>query len=257
MSSKLPLTTVILTLNEEENIARAIKSAMDISQEILVVDSGSVDNTVKVAESLGAKWVVQPFTNYSEQRNFALSLVKTEWVLFLDADEELSDGLKREIVFYLGTESSNYDGFLIPRKNWYLGNFLRCWSPDRLLRLFKTQKGCWVGKVHEKVKVEGKVALMKNPIYHYPFKNLYHQYSKNLRYAQIMAEEKFEKGRKFNIFDLKVRPFLNFLKHFLLKGCIFEGIRGFIFSLFYMQYTIQKYSMLYELWRTRGSKGKR
>ncbi|MEO0239221.1 MAG: glycosyltransferase family 2 protein [candidate division WOR-3 bacterium] len=250
--NELDLTCVILTLNEEENIKRAIESVKGLAKKILVVDSGSSDKTVEIAKSLGAECVLNEFKDYAEQRNFALSLVKTQWVLFLDADEVVSEELKKEIIKNI-SENENIDGFLIPRKNWYLGDFLKCWSPDRLLRLFKKEKGIWKGEVHEKVELKGRIATLKNPILHYPFKDLYHQYSKNLKYAKMLAEEKFKEGKKATLFDLKIRPLLNFLKHYLLKGCIFEGKRGLIFSLFYLQYTIQKYSMLYEKHRLRKS----
>ncbi|MDI6850430.1 MAG: glycosyltransferase family 2 protein [bacterium] len=243
--SELDLTCVILTLNEEENIKRAIESVKDLSKKILVIDSGSKDKTVEIAKNLGAECIFKEFVNYAEQRNYALNLVKTEWVLFLDADEVISEELKKEIIKKL-KENPDVDGFLIPRKNWYLGNFLKCWSPDRLLRLFRKDKGKWKGEVHEKVEIKGKIGILKNPILHYPFKDLYHQYSKNLRYAKMLGEEKFKKGEKATLFDLTIRPFLNFLKHYLLKGCIFEGKRGLIFSLFYLQYTFQKYSILFE-----------
>lgn len=246
---KPDITTVILTLNEEKNIERSIKSAFSISKEVIVLDSGSKDNTLAIARGLGARCEVREFTDYSDQRNFALSLVRTEWVLFLDADEELSEELKKEILDYIESFGQYYDGFLIPRRNWYLGGFLKCWAPDRLLRLFKAKKGTWVGRVHEKVSIKGKVGCLKNAILHYPFSDLYHQYTKNLKYAKLLAEEKFDRGRKFNIFDLAFRPTLNFLKHYLLKGCFLEGVRGLIFSLFYFVYTIQKYSFLYEKWR--------
>jgi glycosyltransferase involved in cell wall biosynthesis len=252
MNKAIDLTTVILTLNEERNINRALKSVVNISKEIIVVDSGSTDRTLEIAKNFGANCVVHPFSNYEDQRNFALSLVKTEWVLFLDADEEISEELKTEIPEAIKKLGNIYDGFLLPRRNWYLGGFLRCWYPDRLLRLFRTKKGEWKGSVHEKVSLKGKVGFLKGAILHYPFRNLYHQYLKNLKYAEMLAEDKFEKGRKFRFTDLILRPLLNFLKHFILKGCIFEGLRGLIFSLFYFIYTVQKYSILYEKWKNKN-----
>ncbi len=245
--SEIDLTCVILTLNEELNIQRAIDSVKDLAKEVIVVDSGSTDKTVEIAQNSGAKVIFNEFKDYASQRNFALPLVKTEWVLFLDADEIIPKELAEEIRLKIEDPKSEFDGFLIPRKNWYLGNFLKCWKPDFLLRLFKKDKGSWAGKVHEKVKINGKVGKLRNPILHYPFKDLYHQYSKNLKYARFLAEEKFEKGKKATLFDIKIRPFLNFFKHYLLKGCMWEGMRGLIFSLFYFQYTIQKYTLLYEL----------
>jgi len=251
---KPKLALIIITYNEEKNIERAIKSAQELVDEVIVVDSYSEDRTREIAESLGAKVHLHEWQGYSEQRNYALSLTNAEWVLFLDADEALSPELKEEIKEVMIQKTPDYDGFLIPRKNWYLGGWLKCWSPDRLLRLAKKDKITWDGLVHEKIKLQGPIGKLKKPILHWPFDSLYHQYEKNLRYAELMAKEKYEKRRKFSILDLIIRPKLNFLKHFLLKGCFIEGIRGLIFSLFYFIYTVQKYSILYELWHKRDKK---
>ncbi len=248
------ISLVIITYNEEEYIKECIESARDIVNEVIVVDSYSEDRTVEIAESMGAKVIKRPFKGYADQKNFAIRKAKGEWIISLDADERLSEDLKNEIRERLGKE--DYVAYYVPRKNYYLGKPLKCWSPDRIVRIVKKGKAEWKGLVHEKMEVKGKTGTMKSPVIHFPFENLMDQYRKNLKYAELLAQEKFREGRKFRLFDLLLRPYLNFLKHYVLKGCIKEGIRGLIFSLFYFSYTVWKYSFLYELWHTEGENGK-
>ncbi len=162
--------------------------------------------------------------------------------------------MKEEIQKRIGNE--NYVAYFVPRKNYYLGKPLKCWSPDRIVRITKKGKARWHGLVHEKMKVNGKTGTMKYPIIHYPFEGLKDQYNKNLKYARLLALEKYRNGIRFKITDLLIRPFLNFTKHFFLKRCMLEGIRGLIFSLFYFSYTVWKYSFLYELYHKEGKNGK-
>lgn len=246
----MKISLVIITYNEEKYIKGCIESAKDIAEEVIVVDSYSKDRTVQIAKSLGAKVIEREFKGYADQKNFALEQATGDWIISLDADERLSEELKDEIRNRLGKE--DYVAYYVPRKNYYMGAHLKCWSPDRIVRIVKKGKARWQGLVHEKMKVDGKTGIMKNPIIHFPFEGLKDQYEKNLKYAYLLAQEKYEKGIKFKAFDLILRPHLNFLKHFILKGCIKEGMRGLIFSLFYFSYTVFKYSFLYEL--EKGSK---
>ncbi len=250
----MDISLAVITYNEEKYIKECIESAKDIAEDIVVVDSFSTDKTVEIARALGARVAQREFKGYADQKNYAMSLAKGEWIISLDADERLSEELKNEIKSRLGKEE--YVAYYVPRKNYYLGKPLKCWAPDRIVRITKKGFAEWKGLVHEKMDVKGKVGVMKNPIIHYPFENLKDQYQKNLKYAELMAREKYEKGRKFNIFDLILRPHLNFAKHFILKGCFLEGIRGLIFSLFYFSYTVWKYSFLYELSQTEDKNGK-
>lgn len=248
------ISLVIITYNEEKHIAECIKSAKDLVSEIIVVDSFSKDKTVEIARALGASVIQKKFNGYSDQKNYAMSLATGDWIISLDADERLSTELKTEIRERLDKEECV--AYYVPRKNYYLGKPLKCWSPDKIVRIVKKGSGKWHGLVHEKMVIKGRIGTMSNPIIHYPFDNLLDQYQKNLKYAELIAQEKYQSGRKFNIFNLILRPYLNFIKHFILKGCILEGIRGLIFSLFYFSYTVWKYSFLYELYHLEDKNGK-
>ncbi len=250
----MKISLVVITYNEEKYIKGCIESARDIVDEVVIVDSFSTDRTVEIAESLGARVLKREFKGYADQKNFAIDNANGEWIISLDADERLSLKLKEEIKKRIGKEE--YVAYYVPRKNYYMGKPLKCWSPDRIVRIVKKGKARWQGLVHEKMMVEGKTGVMKNPIIHYPFENLQDQYNKNLKYARLLAEEKYKNGVKFKVIDLLLRPFLNFSKHFFLKRCMFEGIRGLIFSLFYFSYTVWKYSFLYELYHTEEEDGK-
>ena len=248
------ISLVIITYNEEKYIRGCIESAKDIVQEVIVVDSYSEDKTTRIAASLGARVIKRPFKGYADQKNFAMEMATGEWIISLDADERLSEELKDEIRKRVGKEE--YVAYFVPRKNYYLGEHLKCWSPDRIIRIVKKGRAKWTGLVHEKMRPEGKTGVMKNPIIHFPFENLMDQYEKNLKYARLIAQEKYQNGIRFKASYLFLRPILNFLKHFILKGCIKEGIRGLIFSLFYFSYTVFKYSFLYELEKGDKKHGK-
>lgn len=243
------LSGIIITLNEEKNIKDAILSLKEVCDEVIIVDAFSKDNTVNIAKKLGAKVFQREWDNYVNQRNYAIDKANGEWILFIDADERLSSGLIREIkdrIIKKGGEG--YNGFLIPRKNWYLGSWSKTWYPDRILRIFKKNFGRWVGGfAHEKIEVKGKIGKFKNPLLHYPYKNLFDQYQRNLKYALLMAKTYKEEGKKSNFFNLVLRPFFNFLKFLILKGGIFEGWRGIIYAFSYLAYSIQKYTILWEL----------
>ena len=250
----MKISLVIITYNEERHIKECIESARDLVNDIVVVDSFSTDKTVEIAKSLGARVIQREFKGYADQKNYAMDLAEGDWIISLDADERLTEAIKNEIRTRLDREE--FVAYYVPRRNYYMGKILKCWSPDRIVRIAKKGFAEWRGLVHEKMKVDGKVGVMKNPIIHFPFDNLKDQYNKNLNYARLMAQEKYRKGRKFNILDLVLRPYLNFVKHYFVKGCILEGMRGLIFSLFYLSYTIWKYSFLYELWHTEDKNGK-
>ncbi len=244
------LSVVIITYNEEKYIQSCISSVKELADEIIVVDSRSNDKTVEIAKSNGAIVHEREFKGYASQKNFAMEVAQGDWILSLDADECASPELVSEIEKIINANPAE-DGFLIPRKNIYLGKWLKCWSPDYIVRLVRKGKGRWNGMVHEKIQVDGMVGKLKHHIIHIPFESLKDQYVKNTNYAWLMAVQHYKKGRKFSAIDVIIRPFLNFLQHFVVKGCWMEGMRGLIFSLFYLKYTIEKYSFLYELHRRK------
>lgn len=154
---RLPLSVCIITLNEQDNIERCLRP-LDFVSEIIVVDSGSKDKTVEIAEKHKAKVYKRKFDDYVSQKNFALSFVKNEWVLTLDADEEVSPELKEEILVLFQNGLPTADGYSTPRLTWYLGKWIRHggWYPNRRIRLFHKSKGKFGGGlVHETIQLQG------------------------------------------------------------------------------------------------------
>lgn len=240
------LSVLILTKNEEKNIERAIKSVLPIADEIIVLDSGSTDKTIEIAKNLGAKVFFRDFDNYPSQINYGLSLCNGDWIFVLDADEEVSNQLQESIKKEL--ENPQYECYEIPRRTYYLGRFLNyVWYPEYRRRLFKKNKVKYEGKLHEEVVCEGKVGKLKGDLYHYSYKDLYHQFIKTVDYAKKMAEIMHNQGKEFKLYKLIFSPLLIFFKLYFLKLGFLEGVRGFIIALSGFLYVFLKYAFLYEL----------
>lgn len=242
----MSLSVLILTKNEEKNIARAIESVKPIADEIIVLDSGSTDNTVEIAKSLGAKVFFRKFDNYPSQIEYGKSLCSKDWIFVLDADEEVCQELRENIVKAINEDS--YTCYKVPRRTYYLGKYLDyIWYPQYVIRLFKKGQFKYEGKLHEKVICDGKIGKLKGDLYHYSFKSLYHQSKKTIDYAQKMAEILYQEGKRVKFYNLILNPLIIFIKFYFLKGGLLEGKRGLIISFSAFIYVFLKYAFLYEL----------
>ncbi len=242
------LSVVIRTRNEEENIERAIKSVSDIADEIIVIDDFSTDGTVEVARRLGAKvFLDEEGRDLGEKLNWGAELARNEWVFFLDADEELSEELRKSVREVL--RSPEYDAYEVARRTYYLGRFLKyVWYPEWKLRLFKKGKVRFAGQMHESPVVKNlKVGRLRGDLYHYSYSSLHHQYAKTLHYAKKMAEVLHAEGKRFRYHNLLLNPLWSFAKVFFLKRGFLEGYRGFMVAMSAFFYTFLKYSFLKEL----------
>ena len=245
---KLPISLVIITFNEEENIKRCIKSAEFVS-EVIVLDSGSVDRTVEIASQLGARVEVQSFKGYRQQKEDATKLAKYDWVLSLDADEAISEPLAEEIHSKFQSVLNSYDGAEIPRLSYYLGKWIRHggWYPDRQIRLFKKNSSAWVSDhVHERVKVPRSIKF-KNSIYHWVFKDIEDQVQTNNEYSSLGAIALHSKGVHFCIYRLLVKPVSKFIETYIWKRGFLDGLPGFIISVSAAYSVFLKYSKLWEM----------
>jgi glycosyltransferase involved in cell wall biosynthesis len=241
------LTAVIVAKNEEENIKECLESIPEWCK-CIVVDNGSIDNTAKIAEELGAVVSLYPEENdFSKLKGFALSLIDTEWGLLIDADERLSEELKIEIGSLLSAEDDLCSGYKIPRKNFYFGKFLRYGGkyPDYQLRLFKTNDAVMDGKpVHEKIIVKGEVKTLNNPLIHYTYNDIDDYLDKQKTYIPLMIRELNEKdtGKDFisRVWWLYFRPFFRFVRRYLFKLGFLDGYEGYLSH--YLDSFIQKIS---------------
>ncbi|MBS1963603.1 MAG: glycosyltransferase family 2 protein [Bdellovibrionales bacterium] len=245
-----PLSVTIITLNEENNIARAIESVRDFAQETLVVDAGSTDHTVEIARNLGATVITNPWRGYGQQKNFAQSHAKHDWVLNVDADEAVSPELAVEIQHALErNEGKDVAGYSMPRLSYYLGRWIRHggWYPNRLVRLANRKASAWTEPdVHEELVVRGSVLPLGHDVFHYPFRNITEQIETNLRFSRLGSEALRKRRVGKSLALLLVKPIGKFVETYFVKGGFRDGIAGFIISVNAAHSIFLKYAYLFE-----------
>jgi glycosyltransferase involved in cell wall biosynthesis len=224
------LSVVVITYNESKHIKRCLDSVQDIANEIIVIDSGSTDNTVVIAQSCGTKVVHQDWLGYGEQKNFANSLTQNDWILSLDADEALSSELKEEIIVEL--KNPRFKVYSMNRCNRYCGKWLRFsgWYPDTKLRLFNKNAAYWnTNRVHEILMVDLNIPVgkFKSDILHYPFDSVVEHKQRAEKYALLGAEQLFLKGKKPNCFKLYFGASFRFFRDYFLNLGFLDGNSGF------------------------------
>jgi len=243
----LPLSVVIVTENEEKNIREALQSIKDIA-EVIIVDAFSTDRTLEICREYTDKIYQAEWQGYARQKQMAVERAKSPWVFILDSDERFTESLREEIA-HIVKNNGVYSGFYAPRKNFFLGKWIRHggWWPDYTLRLFLKEKAIMEErKVHEKVVVNGKVGYLKNPIEHYTYRTVSDYIKKMDRYSTLSAKELREKGISPGMITMVVHPLTTFFKMFLLRGGFMDGIHGLILAVLYSYYTFLKYLKLWE-----------
>lgn len=248
---KLPISVVIITKNEEENIADCLKS-VSFAEEVIVIDSESTDNTVEIAKSLGAKVFIEKWKGYGRQKQSGVEKTKNKWILSIDADERIPPETV-EVLFSLFNPypEEGITAFSFCRKNILHGKWMKCcgWWPDRVVRLFDKTAGKFEGMVHEKwVISRGKVRHLDAVIMHY-HSGYFEILQKMNNYSSISAKEMFKKGLKAPLW----KPFFHgmwmfFRSYFLKKGFLY-GFDGFIISFCNGLGRFFKYAKLRELWK--------
>ena len=240
------VTVVILTRNEEKNIEGAIENAKLVSEKVLIVDSGSTDNTVELARENGAKVVFREWDDdFSAQRNYALENIDTRWVVYLDADEQLNEQLISEIKRVIATDSDAMYRFI--RRNSAFGKDFKygVLGPDSVIRLFPKDKVRWQDKVHERPVGDLPVITLKGYMKHYTYRTFEQYIQKMNQYSSIGAQNYHDKHKKVSVIgDFVFRPLFAFLKMYVLKKGFLEGWLGFVLCLNYANYTLNKYVKL-------------
>ena len=199
--------------------------------EIIVIDDESTDKTVFLAEKAGAKTYHRKLDDFASQRNFALSKVKTEWVFLIDPDETVPIKLKEEILRAI--KLRGFDGFYFPRKNIIFGQGIKHggWSPDHQLHFFRTKKGQYIGKVHERAEVKGKVGYLKTPLVHENYQSITQYLEKLIHYTELEARKQIKLGYRFSWPDLIQKPLDEFLRRYFAEEGYKDGIHGLALNL--------------------------
>ena len=243
------ISAVIITYNEADNILRTL-DALNWCNEILIVDSGSTDSTVKLCESRGCRILSRPFPGYGEQKQYAVQAAKYDWILSLDADEVLTDGLVNEILEVFKQKQIPCSGFYLPRTLVFMGkpfNFGKEHNQP-CLRLFNRKFGGYTDeRVHEHVKLTGATEHLKAHMLHYSYRNIEQYFEKFNRYTSLAASQLYERGKSANRLAILFRLPLTFIQTYFFKGNFMNGYPGLVWSLFCGLYPVVKYLKLYEL----------
>ena len=244
------ISAVIITFNEDNNIARCIDSLRDVADEIIVVDSHSSDATEKICREKGVIFIQKSWQGYSETKNYANAQASFDYMLSIDADEALSEELKNSIR-QLKT-GDMLDGYYLNRLTNYCGKWIKhCgWYPDRKLRLWNRNKGSWQGTIHEIVEMNSsaKCAPLNGDILHYSFNSIEDHIITANNFSRIAAEEIYAKGKSVNfIIDILLNPVFTFIRKYFFQLGILDGYYGFVICRISAFANFLKYTKIREL----------
>lgn len=247
-----PITACIITLNEERSIGACLDS-LGICDEIIVVDAHSTDRTREIAAARGARVIERDWTGFRSQKQFAVRQASHDWILSLDADERLSPQLSSEITRLRPYGLGDHAGYDIPFLANYYGYPIEHgdWHPDHHLRLFDRRRCEFRGEeIHEKVVAFGPVKKLRGCILHDSYRDLDHQLGKLGRYASLMSEAMYARGKHAGALRMFLNPAWRFLRAYILRQGFLDGWRGFAIAQIEANYVWEKYLRLYIAERT-------
>ncbi len=256
--SRPTVSATVLTYNNAATLDRCLES-IDWVDETIVVDSLSTDESVEIARRRGARVVQRPWPGFIAQRNFSKEQARGEWILWIDADEQVPLALRQEMIQALETWDGRIQGYWVPRCSFYLGRWIRhgAWYPDLSIRLFRSAGHVWGGEEpHAAVQIQGPVGRLRNDLLHYNYPSLAHQIRTVDHYSGLSAQELFARGERFRLHKMLLHPLGRFVKEYLLRQGFRDGLPGLIIVAATMFYVFSKYAKLWEL-EGGGSGGKR
>jgi (heptosyl)LPS beta-1,4-glucosyltransferase len=252
------VSACLITLNEEENLPRAIASLKEIVDEIVVVDSGSTDRTAEIAKENGAAFFERAWTNYAEQKNFAAECATNNWILSLDADEQLSSPLQTSLLAWK-KHTPEYCVYEMARKTWYLGAWIghSGWYPDFQRRLYRRDEAEFSGVVHEAVRFSGRVGRLSGDVLHYTVRSFEEHEANVERYTTLAAQQMFAEGkRKWKGAVWFATPW-SWFQNFVLRGGFMDGYRGALIARMSARSVRLKYEKLGRLIQAAPPSGER
>ena len=244
------LSVTIVTLNEAAHIAAAIRS-VSWADEVIVVDSGSTDETVAIARREGARVEARGWTGWVDQKNYAAELATHDWILSLDADERVTPDLAAEIRALLAGTPAHM-AYRIPRVAFHLGRWIRTtdFYPDFQTRLYERRHARWRGKyVHESLSSDTPPGRLTHELQHFSFANLADHLDRLNRYSTLAARQLYESGRRTNVIGLMVHPVAAFVRNYVLRRGFLDGTTGLTLSAVNAYGVFIKMAKLHELQR--------
>jgi glycosyltransferase involved in cell wall biosynthesis len=251
-SNPYPVTVVVIAHNEEEHIERCLSSVADWVEEIIVVVNDCTDHTVTKAQALGAKVVEHVWQGYGAQKNFGAALASRPWILFLDADEEVSSKLRVALQHFLLENNPIYVGASFSRRVFFQKKWIRHgeWYPDYVLRLNRKKKGHWSDAVvHEQLELKGKVKRLDGHLYHYTYRSFQEQVQTGLKYSDLWVEN--HSPCKVWTLEIFARSFWRFFRGYVVKLGFLDGFLGLYIALTQAFFAMYRYTRLREHYGTR------
>ncbi len=249
----MKLSVGIITYNEERILKKTLDAVKEIADEIIIVDSNSTDNTVKIAESKGAVVYTEDWKGFGPQKNSVIEKCKGDWILLIDADEVVSKELKLKIKEIID-DKNKYEVYDINRCSICFGKELKYggWSNQYATRLWKKDSVTVSNNlVHEEFETKLTKGKIKEKIYHHTYLTLSDYITRFDRYTTLGAEEYLKRGKKSNFFNIVINPFFKFIRMYIFRMGFLDGIEGLIIALFSGMYTMTKYFKLREMERNR------
>ena len=248
-SGREKVSVIVTTFNEEVNIGECLES-VSWADEVLVVDSFSTDRTVEIAQRYPVRLLQRQYFGSAAQKNWSIDRVELPWVLIIDADERVPDGLAREILAVLAAPPPDVNGFYIRRENLFIDQVVHHsgWSTDKVVRLFRREKGRYPNRrVHADLEIDGgPVPVLEHPFVHYTFRSFDQYFPKFLNYAEWGAAQAFRDGRKAGVFELVFRPLWRFIRTYFVQLGILDGKHGLVICALQSFGVFLKYARLWE-----------
>ena len=238
------ISAVIITFNEEKNIGRCLQSLQGVADEVIVVDSGSTDKTEEICRQYGAKIICQKWLGYGAQKNFANTFAQHNYILSLDADEALSDTLKKSILEI--KQGSPVDACSVNRLTCYCGQWIKhCgWYPDTKIRLWKKEKATWrLDELHETIILNPNAAIqhLKGDLLHYSYYNISGHILQLNKFTEVGAREYLKKGKNVSVAKIVYKPVWKFIRDYFVKLGVLDGYYGFVICAISAFATFTKY----------------
>lgn len=247
------LSVVVITLNEELNIGKCLDSVIEIADEIIIVDSFSTDKTKEICERYPVKFIQKNWQGYSGTKNFANALASHDYIFSIDADECVSEELKKSII---ARKTEGFSGaYTMNRLNNYCGKWIRFggWYPDKKLRIWNKSEGYWQGNIHEIVVFNNPVNIsrLNGDLLHYSFSSVQNHKIQMKKFAEIHANELFKTGKQINLIIIWIKAIWKFKRDYIFKAGFLHGRTGFIICYINAKGTYLKYRLLQNLYKTR------
>ncbi|MFA6467392.1 MAG: glycosyltransferase family 2 protein [Bacteroidota bacterium] len=243
----IPLSVIVITKNESHNIEDCLRS-VQWSEDIVLVDAESTDDTVAKAGAYTDRIHIRPWDGFAAAKQYAVQKTKYDWVLWLDADERVMPELAAEIQRIIATDPTQ-GAFTVARRAYFLGKWIKHsgWYPGRVARLFRKDRASFNdAAVHEGLTVRGETGVLQHDLLHFTDPNIFHYFAKFNQYTTLAADELEKKEKIFNITDIIIRPWWIFVKMYFLRFGFLDGIQGLLLAIFSSAYVFTKYAKLWE-----------